>query len=263
LLPQALSSLSNLLQAFLWDALAFETSLAVLRQAINAILAWHERLQLAPPLAGKRSYKRLLHSLSRFQGVPRRHVFPIYAGAVKRLLAEAGRPLPAHPTCQGPSGGCPVCTAFLHARRDCLAGATATLICSRCAEMADLQVCDLWLRFDEQAGYERFRGGAAVNVKVRKNDQFRQGHQPRLGVPRRPEYDVIKLLQRFMRDAGLAVHPACAKRIHPERRCSLCPPLFPRSSRGGRALVTERPPTAGDLSGMIVAGLHRRATSPA
>ena len=150
-----------------------------------------------------------------------------------------------------------MCTETLHARRDCLAGATATLICSRCAEMADLQVCDLWLRFDEQAGYERFRGGAAVNVKVRKNDQFRQGHQPRLGVPRRPEYDVVKLLQRFMRDAGLAVHPACAKRTHPEKRCSLCPPLFPRSSRCSRALVSDRPPTSGDLSGMIVAGLHR------
>jgi hypothetical protein len=115
----------------------------------------------------------------------------------------------------------------------------------------------LWLRFDEQAGYERFKGGAAVNIKVRKNNQFRQGHQPRLSVPLHPEYDVIKLLQRFMSDAGLAVHQACAKRIHPEQRCSLCPPLFPRSSRGSRILVTERPPTSGDLSCMIVAGLHR------
>ena len=256
-LPQLLPMSDDLLRAFLWDALAFETSLAVLRQAINAILAWHDRLHLAPPLSGKRSHKRLLHSLSRFQGVPRRHIFPIYAGAVKRLLAEAGRPPPAHPACPGLRGGCRVCTETLHARRDCLAGATATLICSRCAEMADLQVCDLWLRFDEQAGYERFKGGAAVNVKVRKNDQFRQGHQPRLGLPRRPEYDVVKLLQRFMRDAGLAVHPACAKRTHPEKRCSLCPPLFPRSSRCSRALVSDRPPTSGDLSGMIVAGLHR------
>ena len=171
--------------------------------------------------------------------MPRRHIFPIYAGAVKRLLAEAGRSPPTHSACPGLSAGCRVCTSSLHARRDCLAGATATLICSRCAEVADLQVCDLWLRFDEQAGYERFRGGAAVNVKVRKNDQFRQGHQPRLGVPRRPEYDVVKLLRRFMRDAGLAVHPACAKRAHPERRCCLCPPLFPRSARGGLAFATE------------------------
>jgi hypothetical protein len=31
-----------------------------------------------------------------------------------------------------------------------------------------LQVCDLWKRFDEQAGYQRFKGGAAVNVKTRK-----------------------------------------------------------------------------------------------
>ena len=86
-LPQLLPMSDDLLRAFLWDALAFETSLAVLRQAINAILAWHERLHLAPPLSGKRSHKRLLHSLSRFQGVPRRQIFPIYTGAVKRLLA--------------------------------------------------------------------------------------------------------------------------------------------------------------------------------
>lgn len=252
-LPDLLPMSDDLLRAFLWDALAFEASLPVLRQAINAILAWHERLLLEPPLSGKRAYKRLVHSLSRFQGVPRRLIFPIYAGAVKRLLTQLP---PAHPACRGVRGGCRVCASFLTTRRNCLAGATSTIICSRCAEVADLQVCDLWQRFDEQAGHERFKGGAAVNVKVRKNDQFRQGHQPRIGVPRRPEHDVIQQLLSFQRDAGLAVHPACTKRQHPERRCPLCPPMFPRSARGGRGFLTDRQPTAGDLSRMIVSGLQ-------
>jgi hypothetical protein len=88
----------DLLRAFLWDALAFEASLSVLRKTINAVLAWHDRLRLEPPLSGKRVYKRLIHSLSRFQGVPRRIFFPIYAGAVKRLLSLK---LPGNPACQG------------------------------------------------------------------------------------------------------------------------------------------------------------------
>ena len=110
---------------------------------------------------------------------------------------------------------CAVCVAFLPGWRNCLAGATATLICSRGAEVAELQICDLWQLFDERAGYTRFRGGAAVNVKIRKNDQFRQRHQPRLGVPRNPEYDVIDQLLAFCREAGVAVRPSCPKQQHP------------------------------------------------
>jgi hypothetical protein len=78
-LPRLLPMSDDLLRAFLWDALAFEASLSVLRQAINAVLAWHDRLHLEPPLSGKRAYKRLIHSLSRFQGVQRRMFFLIFA----------------------------------------------------------------------------------------------------------------------------------------------------------------------------------------
>ena len=53
-----------------------------------------------------------------------------------------------------------------------------------------LQSCDLWLNYDGKAGWRKFRGGAAVDVKVRKNDQFRQGHQPRVGVPRDPRLNL-------------------------------------------------------------------------
>ena len=250
-LPDLLPMSDDLLRAFLWDALAFEATLPVLKHCVNAILAWHAQLALPAPLAGRRDYKRLVHCLSRFQGRPRRIIFPIYAGAVKRLLAYK---VPDHPPCGGVAGRCAVCVAFLHGWRNCLAGATATLICSRGAEVAELQTCDLWQRFDERAGYTRFRGGAAVNVKIRKNDQFRQGHQPRLGVPRNPEYDVIDQLLAFWREAGVAVRPSCPKQQHPERRCS-CPPMFPRSS--GTEFVMDRPPSSSDLSRMIVDGLRQ------
>jgi hypothetical protein len=62
-LPRLLPMSDELLRAFLLDALAFEASLSVLRQAINAVLAWQDRLRLEPPLSGKRAYKRLIHSL--------------------------------------------------------------------------------------------------------------------------------------------------------------------------------------------------------
>ena len=47
------------------------------------------------------------------------------------------------PPCGGVAGRCAVYVAFLHGWRNCLAGATATLICSRGAEVAELQTCDL------------------------------------------------------------------------------------------------------------------------
>ena len=75
--------------------------------------------------------------------------------------------------------------------------------------------------------------------------QFRQGHRPRLGVPRNPEYDVIDQLLAFWREAGVAVRPSCPKQQHPERRCS-CPPMFPRSS--GTEFVTDRPPSSSAVS---------------
>ena len=227
-LPHLLPMSDDLLRAFLWDALAFEATLPVLKHCINAILAWHSLLALQAPLAGRRDYKRLVHCLSRFQGKPRQLIFSIYAGAVKRLLAYR---VPDHPACGGVEGLCAVCLAFLHGWRNCLAGATTTLICSRGAEAAALQ--------------------------IRKNDQFRQGHQPRLGVARNPDFDVIDQLLAFQREAGLSVHPECAKRRHPERRCPLCPPMFPRSAGTGFGFVTDRPPSSSDLSRMIVDGLRQ------
>jgi hypothetical protein len=179
----------DLLRAYILDCLAFEASLPVLSHCIAAIKAWHQRLAMRPPADGPDDYRRLTRSLARFQGAPRRLIFPIHADAVRRLLLL---PVPPHPACSGArpaSGGtstrCPTCWEFLLCWVDCLAGALTTVLCCRC-EKAMLQVCDVWLNYDWLAGYQQFVGGTAYNVKVRKNDSFRQGHQPRCGRPKDP-----------------------------------------------------------------------------
>lgn len=243
---------TDLVRAFIWDALAFETTLPVLKHSVNAIKAWHRRLGLPVPVDGPGEYRRLTNSLARFQGTPRRLIFPIHARAVRKLLLL---PVPEHAACDGPSRGCLVCWRFLHMWRDCLLGATATLTCSRCAEGGALQACDLWVGYDEEAGYTRWAGGAAVNVKVRKNDNFRQGHQPRLGVPRDPRLHLVRQLVAFMRAVGNGPREGCTKRANPQCPCPVCPPLFPRSVDRGRSFDLSRVPTAGEASAMVVRGL--------
>ena len=130
-----------------------------------------------------------------------------------------------------------------------------TLCCSRCEDGSHLQSCDLWLDFDGRAGYSRFRGGAALNVKVQKNDQFRQGHQPRMGVARDPRLDAIQQLLAIIRLLRLEPRPGCTKRADPSSHCPTCPPLFPRwSVRAGR-FDLSRQPSSEDVSASIVRGL--------
>jgi hypothetical protein len=222
-LPLLLPMSNDLLLAFLWDAIAFEASLPVLRQAINTDLAWHDRLRLELPLSGKRAYKRLIHSLLRCQGVPRRNFFPIIHAGV-----------PGQPALRGMWGGCAVCTCHLHARRNCLAGATSTVTYTLCAEVAGLQVRDLWKRFDEEAGYQCFKGGAEVNVKTRKKTSFGRPAPPRSASQpgtRRHLTAVRVPAQRGPRGAS-QLHQAAAWQ-HPERHYPLCPPMSPRMSRDG------------------------------
>ena len=242
----------DMLRAFIWDSLAFHATLPVLKHCLNAIKAWHQRLGFQPPVDGPGDYRRLTHSLARFQGTPRRMIFPIHARAVRRLLLL---PVPPHDGCGGVRGRCRICLDFLYRWRDCLAGATGTVTCSRCEEVAMLQSCDLWLNYDGKAGWRKFKGGAAVNVKVRKNDQFRQGHQPRVGVPRDPRLDLVKQLRAFMRAAGNGPREGCTKRAEPQSPCRVCPPLFPRTCGRSRTLDLSRQPTPDEVSAMVVRGL--------
>ena len=70
----------------------------MLKHAIGAVKAWHQRLGMAAPADGPGDYRRLTTSLARFQPCPRMLKFPIPAAAVRRLLLL---PFPTHPPCGG------------------------------------------------------------------------------------------------------------------------------------------------------------------
>jgi hypothetical protein len=252
ILPDLLPMSDEALRAYLWDCLAFEASFSVLKHAVGAIKAWHDRLGLPVPANGPGDYRRLTRSLARFQGTPRRLIFPIHAEAVRRLLLL---PAPPHPACAGVHGRCRFCVAFLRRWLDCLTAAVLTLCCSRCQDGSNLQSCDLWLDFDGQAGYSAFAGGAALNVKVQKNDQFRQGHQPRMGVAKDSRLDAVQQLRAVIRLLSLQPRPGCTKRAEPGAHCPVCPPLFPRWSTRAGAFDLSRQPSPEDVSASIVRGL--------
>ena len=115
--------------------------------------------------------------------------------------------------------------------------------------------CDRWLNCNELAGYRKFEGGSLINIKVRKNDQIREGHRPRIGVSADPELDINDQLTAFWREAGLARRRSCTKRAEPQSPCPVCPPMFPRSIRKGTMFDLSRLPTSEEVSAMIVRGL--------
>ena len=216
----------EVLQALIWDALGGGCSFSVLKGLVAAIQGRHHLFRLTPPIAPGGEYGRLMKALSRFQGQPRRILFPISREAVVRLLRF---PLPEHPECGGVTNGCAICRRFLHGWRNCLAGATATVGCMRPDEGAQLQVCDWWPDFDTNKGFSHFKGGAALHSVMMKNDQARKGHQRRYGRAVDPSLDLVRQIKAFMSQAGLVQHPSCQKRRNLSERCPLCPPLFPAS----------------------------------
>jgi hypothetical protein len=54
-LDRLLPMSDDLLRAYIWDSLAFEASLPVLKHAIGAIKAWHQRLGMPAPADGPRN----------------------------------------------------------------------------------------------------------------------------------------------------------------------------------------------------------------
>jgi hypothetical protein len=261
-LPLLLPMSDDLVRAYVWDCLAFEASHSVLKHALDAIKAWHRRLDLPVPLDGPGDYRRITTSLARFQPVPRILKFPIHKDAVRRLLTL---PLPPHPPCAGvlpPKPAqpgwrrCPICWSFLHRWFDCLAAATATLICSRCLELGQLQTCDIWRDFDFlRGGWQQFKGGAAYNIKIRKNDQFRFGHQPRVGVPADPRFDVLAQTGEACRLLQTLPRPNCDRRTDTSVPCRACAPLFPRRIKNGTEFDLSRPASSAEISAMIIRGL--------
>jgi hypothetical protein len=56
-------------------SIVLETTLPVLKHALGAIKAWHQRMQLRVPLDAAGDFRRFTYSLSRFQGQQRRIIF--------------------------------------------------------------------------------------------------------------------------------------------------------------------------------------------
>jgi hypothetical protein len=260
-LSHLLPMTDDLLRAYLWDCLAFEASVSVLKHAVDAVKGWHRRLGMPAPMDGPGAYRSVVNSLRRFQPVPRILKFPIHKFAVRRLLTAS---LPPHPPCAGvkpphPKGAwtrCPICWTFLHHWFNCLAGATATLTCCRCKELGLLQTCDIWRGYDfTVGGWAEFKDGAAYDIKVRKNDNFRAGHQARVGVPKDGRFDLLAQTTEALRLLGTTPGPLCDGRFDRGVPCRHCPPLFPRRIKKGTEFDFSRQATSPEISAMIISGL--------
>jgi hypothetical protein len=111
---------------------------------------------------------------------------------------------------QGSWKRCPICWSFLHHWFNSLAAATATLTCCRCSELCLLLTCDIWWRFDFfVCCWLQFAYGAAYDIKVWKNDQFRHSHQTRVGVPKDKRYDLLAQTKEAMQRLGIQPGPLC------------------------------------------------------
>ena len=249
----------DVLHAFLWEALGGGCSFSVLKGLVAAIQSRHHKFRLVAPIAPGGEHGRLMKALSRFQGQPRRILFPISREAVIRLLRFS---LPVHPECGGTTSGCPTCRRFLHQWRNCLAGAVSTVGCMRPDEGSDLTVCNWWPNFDTDKGFSHFKGGAALHSAKQKNDQARKGHQRRFGRSKDPSLDMVRQMNAFIAQAGLRIHPACQQQRNLSERCPHCPPLFPMTTANGEGFRMDKPPTPTQFSEMIVKGLAQVGYDP-
>ncbi len=94
-----------------------------------------------------------------------------------------------------------------------------------------------------------------VRKKVRKNDQFRFGHQARFGVPKDGRFDVLAQTRDACRLLQTQPHPACDRRLDTTVPCRACAPLFPRRIKNGTEFDLSRQVTSPEISAMIIRGL--------
>ena len=226
------------LQGLLMDLLSLGCGASTIKGYLDCIQGRHRAHDLPSPMRGSSSYQVICSSLKRFQGRQAPYKFPIHRSLVVKLLDFEA------PT--------------LARRRDCLAAALATICCLRPSEGARLQSCDVFFDFDVASGFPGYRGTAAINVMSRKNDQDRKGHHPRIGRSRSDSLDLVHQLRRFMEEAGTEPRPGCSKRMRPQARCLLCPPLFPLSKRGKdwHAVMSDEHPSPNAFSGMVLRALR-------
>ncbi len=144
---------------------------------------------------------------------------------------------------------------------------TLTIGCMRPAEGSAALTCELVFDSDYNAGLRQYKGCATLQCLMRKNDQERKGHQMRFGTD--PQLDLLFQLGLFMDIAGTRPRTNCNGR--PNKRCTVCPPLFPKLTRGpgGTWVVAANPsPTPALVSSMVTVttalrtiGVHSSAFS--
>ena len=232
LLPMELGTL----RAMVWESLAVGCSSSVVGAIIDAILARHRFFELRPPLEAQGDYTRFTSTLGRFQGRQAELRYPVHKDVVAKMLRKRA--------------------VTLAGWRDRLAAVVATLCCLRPSEGARAQVCDFFPDFDKESGFPGWKGTAALNVRLRKNDQQRRGHWPRMGRSKDPDLDAVYQMKSWMQRAGLVVQTGCSKRTDPHGVCRACAPLFPLSvHRSSSMFITSRQPSPSAFSAMIVRGL--------
>jgi hypothetical protein len=130
---------------------------------------------------------------------------------------------------------------------------------ARSSACSRVQTCDIWWGYDfKVGGWVQFKDGAAHDIKVRKNDNFRAGHQARVGVPKDKRYDLLAQTKEALLLLGTLPGPLCDGRFDrgvPRRHC---PPLFPRRIKKGTELDLSRQATSPEISGMIISALEHR-----
>jgi hypothetical protein len=111
---------------------------------------------------------------------------------------------------------------------------------------------------DYDLGLRQYLCCSTLTTISRKQDQISKGHQMRFGVSSDPQLDLPFQLVRFMDEAGTRPRTNCTKAARPGARCPVCPPLFPKLTRGpnGAWAPSKDPvPTASLISSMVVSAL--------
>jgi hypothetical protein len=225
------------LQALLWELTSLGASNSTLKSVVDAVVARHRDARLQSPLQGHLSYSRLTRCLARVLGRP--HSFK--QGVTRDMVVALLRSRPAD----------------LVAFRNKNAANTLTIGCMRPAEGAAALTCELIFDHDFNAGLRQYKGCATLRCLMRKNDQERKGHQMRFGVSADPELDLLYQLGLFMDAAGTRPRTNCNGR--PNKRCTVCPPLFPKLTRGpdNTWVVAANPtPSPALVSSMVTAALR-------
>jgi hypothetical protein len=183
---------------------------STLKSVVDAIVARHRDARRQSPLQGHLSYSRLTRCLTRVLGQPNN----FKQGVTRDMVVALLRSNPVD----------------LVAFRNKNAVKTLAVGCMRPAEGAAALPCKLVFDSDYNAGLRQYKGCATLRCLMRKNDQESKGHQMRFGVSTDPQLDLLFQLGLFMDIAGTRPRTNCNGR--PNKRCTFCPLLFPKLTRG-------------------------------